>query len=66
MIDFSKSDFLKCKTLTDVENYINRENVTLYNYDIKYNAEKANSINDQTVYYVVANDRRPGIKSYYQ
>ncbi len=66
MIDFSKPDFLEFKTLADVENYMNRESVTLYNYDIKYDAEKTNSIDGQTAYYVVANDRTSGIKSYHQ
>ncbi len=66
MIDFSKSDFLEFKTLADVENYMNRESVTLYNYNIKYDAEKTNLIDDQTAYYVVANNRTSGIKSYHQ
>jgi hypothetical protein len=66
MADFSKPDFLECKTLADAENYMDRESVTLYNYDIKYGAGKTNPINGQTAYYAVANDRRPEIKPYYQ
>ncbi len=66
MTGFSKPDFVECKTLADVENYMNREGVTLYNYDIKYDAGKTNPINCQTAYYVVANDRRSEVKPYYQ
>jgi len=63
---FSKPDFLGCKTLADAEDYMDREGVTLYNYDIKYGAGKTNPIDGQTAYYAVANGRRPGIRPYYQ
>ena len=65
MTGFSKPDSRGFETLADAEDYKDGKGVMLYNYDIRYNAEKTNPIDDKTAYYTVANGRRPGVQLYY-
>ena len=57
MNEFSNSKFHEFVILIEIENYMNNENVTFYQYQIKYDVENTNSTKNEKTYYAIANDR---------